>query len=190
MLCVGAGGLGSPAGALPRRRRRGHARPRRLRRRRLQPTCSGRSSTARPTSAARSSTPPPRCIAAINPERRRRHATRPALTRDNALEHLRGLRRHRRRHRQLPDALPRQRRLRAPRQAQRLRLHLPLRGPGVSVFATEDGPCYRCLYPEPPPPGLVPSLRRRRRARRAARAHRRDPGHRGHQAHPRHRRDR
>jgi sulfur-carrier protein adenylyltransferase/sulfurtransferase len=26
-----------------------------------------------------------------------------------------------------------------------------------SVFATEDGPCYRCLYPEPPPPGLVPS---------------------------------
>ncbi len=27
----------------------------------------------------------------------------------------------------------------------------------VSVFATPDGPCYRCLYPEPPPPGLVPS---------------------------------
>ena len=27
----------------------------------------------------------------------------------------------------------------------------------VSVFATENGPCYRCLYPEPPPPGLVPS---------------------------------
>jgi len=26
-----------------------------------------------------------------------------------------------------------------------------------SVFAAEDGPCYRCLYPEPPPPGLVPS---------------------------------
>jgi adenylyltransferase/sulfurtransferase len=25
------------------------------------------------------------------------------------------------------------------------------------VFATEAGPCYRCLYPEPPPPGLVPS---------------------------------
>ena len=27
----------------------------------------------------------------------------------------------------------------------------------VSVFGTEDGPCYRCLYSEPPPPGLVPS---------------------------------
>lgn len=27
----------------------------------------------------------------------------------------------------------------------------------VSVFDAERGPCYRCLYPEPPPPGLVPS---------------------------------
>lgn len=26
-----------------------------------------------------------------------------------------------------------------------------------TVFCTEHGPCYRCLYPEPPPPGLVPS---------------------------------
>lgn len=27
----------------------------------------------------------------------------------------------------------------------------------VSVFNHEGGPCYRCLYPEPPPPGMVPS---------------------------------
>ena len=27
----------------------------------------------------------------------------------------------------------------------------------ASVFATEDAPCYRCLFREPPPPGLVPS---------------------------------
>jgi sulfur-carrier protein adenylyltransferase/sulfurtransferase len=27
----------------------------------------------------------------------------------------------------------------------------------ASVFATESGPCYRCLFREPPPPGLVPS---------------------------------
>jgi adenylyltransferase/sulfurtransferase len=27
----------------------------------------------------------------------------------------------------------------------------------ATVFCTKDGPCYRCLYPEPPPPGLVPS---------------------------------
>ena len=26
-----------------------------------------------------------------------------------------------------------------------------------SVFYAKEGPCYRCLYPEPPPPGLVPS---------------------------------
>jgi sulfur-carrier protein adenylyltransferase/sulfurtransferase len=27
----------------------------------------------------------------------------------------------------------------------------------ASVFWSEHGPCYRCLYPEPPPPGMVPS---------------------------------
>lgn len=27
----------------------------------------------------------------------------------------------------------------------------------ASVFAAKGGPCYRCLYPEPPPPGVVPS---------------------------------
>ncbi len=27
----------------------------------------------------------------------------------------------------------------------------------ASVFAMKSGPCYRCLYPEPPPPGMVPS---------------------------------
>ena len=29
----------------------------------------------------------------------------------------------------------------------------------VSVFGTEEGPCYRCLYPEPPPPGVVQDCR-------------------------------
>jgi len=27
----------------------------------------------------------------------------------------------------------------------------------ATVFNPQDGPCYRCLYPEPPPPGLVPN---------------------------------
>ena len=27
----------------------------------------------------------------------------------------------------------------------------------ASVFYAKEGPCYRCLYSEPPPPGLVPS---------------------------------
>jgi adenylyltransferase/sulfurtransferase len=33
---------------------------------------------------------------------------------------------------------------------------LRFEGP-ASVFHAKEGPCYRCLYPEPPPPGLVPS---------------------------------
>ena len=27
----------------------------------------------------------------------------------------------------------------------------------VSIFGAPEGPCYRCIYPEPPPPGMVPS---------------------------------
>ncbi|MBI5178375.1 MAG: molybdopterin-synthase adenylyltransferase MoeB [Nitrospinae bacterium] len=27
----------------------------------------------------------------------------------------------------------------------------------VTVFKSPEGPCYRCMYPEPPPPGMVPS---------------------------------
>ena len=40
----------------------------------------------------------------------------------------------------------------------------------LSVFKPYDGPCYRCLFRQPPPAELAPSLRRQRRARRAARA--------------------
>ena len=75
----------------------------------------------------------------------------------NVFDVFRALRPHRRRHRQLRDALPRQRRGRPAGQAVRLGLDLPLRRPGQSVFWAEHGPCYRCLYPEPPPPGMVPS---------------------------------
>jgi molybdopterin/thiamine biosynthesis adenylyltransferase len=27
----------------------------------------------------------------------------------------------------------------------------------VSLFKPHEGPCYRCLFPTPPPPGMVPS---------------------------------
>jgi hypothetical protein len=54
----------------------------------------------------------------------------------------------------------------------------------ASVFATKEGPCYRCLYPEPPPPGLVPSCAEGGVLGHSARPGRRDPGHRGHQADP------
>ena len=59
----------------------------------------------------------------------------------------------------------------------------------ASVFAAKNGPCYRCLYPEPPPPGLVPSCAEAGVLRRPARHHRHHPGHRGDQADPRDRRD-
>ena len=58
----------------------------------------------------------------------------------------------------------------------------------ASVFATDGGPCYRCLYPRAAAARPRAELRRGRRARRAAGRHRHDPGDRGDQADPRHRR--
>ena len=82
------------------------------------------------------------------------------LDNDNVHAGLRGLRPDRRRHRQLRDPLHGQRRGVLPRDPLRLGLDLPLRRPGLGVRADprrDDAPCYRCLYPEPPPPGMVPS---------------------------------
>ena len=132
-------------------------------------TCSARCCMARPTSAGRSSTR--RAIACrAQPRSQRRDATRRALTSANALESVRATTTSiRRRHRQLSDALPGQRRLRAARQAERLRQHLPLRRPGLGL--RDEG---RPVLPLPVSraaaarPGA--ELRRRRRARRAARA--------------------
>ena len=58
----------------------------------------------------------------------------------------------------------------------------------LSVFAPYEGPCYRCLYPVPPPAELAPSLRRQRRARRAAGDDGPAAGDRGRQADRRRRR--
>ena len=52
----------------------------------------------------------------------------------------------------------------------------------ASVFAAKDGPCYRCLYPEPPPPGSRAELRRGRGAGHPARRGRHHPGDRDGQA--------
>ncbi len=54
----------------------------------------------------------------------------------------------------------------------------------ASVFATKDGPCYRCLYPEPPPPGLVPSCAEGGVLGILAWPGRPDSGDRNHQADP------
>ncbi len=58
----------------------------------------------------------------------------------------------------------------------------------VTVFKPGDGPCYRCLFPTPPPPGARAELRRGRRPRRAAGDHRLAPGERGAEAAARDRR--
>ena len=53
----------------------------------------------------------------------------------------------------------------------------------VSVWFAGHGPCYRCVFPDPPPPDAVPSCATGRRARRAVRGDRVGPGRRGGEAH-------
>ena len=91
----------------------------------------------------------------INPYMTGRQVRHRHHQRERARHHQR-LRHGGRRHRQLPHALPDQRRLRAAEKAQRLRSIFRFEGQ-ATIFAYPGGPCYRCLYPEPPPPGLVPS---------------------------------
>ena len=52
----------------------------------------------------------------------------------------------------------------------------------VSVWWAEHGPCYRCVFPEPPPPGMVPSCAEGGVLGRAVRRDRVGPGDRGGQA--------
>ena len=59
----------------------------------------------------------------------------------------------------------------------------------LTTFIPYEGPCYRCLYPTPPPPELAPGLLRGRRARRRARHPGPAPGDRGAQGPARDRRD-
>ena len=58
----------------------------------------------------------------------------------------------------------------------------------ASVFWADYGPCYRCLYPEPPPPGMVPSCAEGGVLGVLCALGRLDPGDRGDQAHHRDRR--
>ncbi len=186
VLCIGAGGLGSPAAMYLAAAGVGTHRHRRLRRRRLQQPAAAdhpRHARRRPLEAGVGEGSPATRSTRTSRSRPTRRRCRPR-TRCELFEPLR---RHPRRHRQLPDALSDQRRLRAARQAERLRQHLPVRRAGVGV--RDEG---RSLLSLPlsraAAAGPGAELRRRRRARRAAGRHRRDPGDRGDQADHRHRR--
>ena len=173
-------------GDVSRRGRRRHASASSTSTSSTSATCSGRSSTARPTSAGRSSRRPRTgSTRSTRTSRSRRYET--ALSSENALELfapydviLDGTD-------NFPDALSRERRVRAARQAERLRQHLPVRRAGVGL--RDQG---RSVLPLPlsgaaaARPGA--ELRGRRRAGRAAGHHRRDSGDRGDQADHRHRR--
>ena len=180
-----------PRAALPRRRRCGHARDRRVRRRRLvQPPAPDhpRPVGRRPLQGRVR----PRLDQGDEPVRRG-PAARAAAGLDERARRLPRLRPDPGRHGQLRHPLPGQRRRRAARQALRLGLDLPVRGPGVGVLggrAERAGPQLPRPLPRAPAARDGPVVRRGRRAGRAVRVDRLDHGQRGHQADHRHRRDR
>ena len=172
--------------ALPRRRRGRHARDRRRRRRRrVEPPAPDRPLDRQARRAegelreadARGAEPgrPCRAVPGAADVGERRPDPRGRLGRD------------RRRRRQLPDAVPRERRVGVERDPRRARLDLPLRRAGHRLLA---GP--RALLPLPLPAAAASrarsELRRGRRSGRPARDHRLDPGQRSAQVHPRPRR--
>jgi hypothetical protein len=155
-------GLARPA--LPRRCRRGHHRHRRVRRgRRVQPAAPDHPRHVRHRSLQ--GRVRPRVDRRGQPLRRGRRARRAPRQRQRAAG-LRGLRPHRRRHRQLRDPLHGQRRRLLPEDPLRLGLDLPLRRPGLGLRT--DAGRRRALLPLPlpraPAAGHGPELRRGRRA--------------------------
>ena len=118
-------------------------------------------------------------LTAMNPDVERRDLRRAPRRRQRAVDH-RGLRPDRRRDRQLPDALPGQRRVGDHGDPRRARLDLPIRGPGDRLR-----PDARPLLPVPAARAATrrarPELRGGRRARRAPGHRRLDPGARGDQ---------
>ena len=154
--------------ALPRRGGRRHARHRRRRRRRrLEPAAPDRALHGH-ARRAEGAVGEARDRGA-QPRRQGAHLRGAADLRERRADPRRRLGRDRRRRRQLPHALPRQRRLRLARHPGRPRLDLPLRGPGDGLPSPR-----RAVLPLPlsraAAAGDGAELRRGRRARRPARA--------------------
>ena len=141
---------------VPRRGRGRHHRPGRVRhRRRVEPPPPDPLRPA-PTSAGRRSRPRWSGCSDVNPHVEP-HPAPDAPRLVERARHRQGLRHRRRRHRQLPDPLPGQRRLRAARASPTSTARSSASKGRSRCSGREKGPCYRCLFPEPPPPGLVPS---------------------------------
>ena len=128
-------------------------------------TCSGRSSTRRAASGTPKVESAAKAIADLNPDVKVvGHKER--LTSANVERIFARLRGRRRRDRQLPHALPRQRRVACSSASPSCTGRIFRFDGQVTTFIPEKaakklgvaaGPCYRCLYPEPPPPHLAPS---------------------------------
>jgi len=120
------------------------------------PICSVRFSTPRVRSAGPSWRRPRSGLHDVNPGSGARAPRRAPDERQRAGD-SRALRRRAGRQRQLPDALSRQRRV-CPCSASRTCTAASSASTARRrCFWAERGPCYRCLYQEPPPPELVPS---------------------------------
>ena len=163
--CCWSAPAASVAGrAVSRGRGRRHARPRRLRRRRRhQPAAASAARHAR--RSADEARVGARAHRRPQSQRRTSRRTRRVSRRERA-RHTRRIRRRSSTARTLRDALSRERRMRAARQAKRVWLDLPLRGPSVGLLR-RGRPMLSMPLPDAASAGVGAKLRRGRRARRA-----------------------
>ena len=187
VLLIGAGGLGSPGGALSRGRRRRHARHRR--RRQVDASNLQRQVAALDRAPRRVEGGVGEANARGAQSRRRgEDVRRAAHLGERRADPRRRLGRDRRRRRQLPDALPHQRRRRAGTTSRSCTARSTASRARSPSSKPHGGPVLPLPLPAAAAARARAVLRGGRRARRAAGHHRLAPGERGAEALPRHRR--